>query len=70
MMHKRDDLISEMNDAAMDCARTLTCEYQEGLEKMGKHLTLYLAVRQRRLVLAAKLQAEDRLISDVIIKDT
>ncbi|KAL5710956.1 Elongator complex protein 1 [Ranunculus cassubicifolius] len=65
LMHRRDDLILEVTNAAVECASTLIGEYQEGLEKMGKYLTRYLAVRQRRLVLAAKLQAEDRLMSDV-----
>ncbi|KAF5201832.1 Elongator complex protein [Thalictrum thalictroides] len=60
LMHEKDDLISEVRNAALECASTLIGEYQDGLEKMGKYLTRYLAVRQRRLVLAAKLRAEDR----------
>ncbi|KAF9599086.1 hypothetical protein IFM89_033693 [Coptis chinensis] len=65
LLHGREDLISEVKDAALDCASTLIGEYQEGLEKVGKYLTRYLAVRQRRVVLAAKLQSEYRSFSDV-----
>lgn len=64
-MHRREDLISEIKNSAMDCASMLMSEFEEGLEKVGKYLARYLAVRQRRLVLAAKLQLEDRSIDDV-----
>ncbi|XP_058109769.1 elongator complex protein 1 isoform X2 [Magnolia sinica] len=64
-LHWREDLISEVKNSAMECANTLMCEYEEGLEKVGKYLARYLAVRQRRLLLAAKLQMEDRSMSDV-----
>ncbi|OVA18310.1 IKI3 [Macleaya cordata] len=64
-MHRRDDLISEVKNAAVECASTLIVEYEEGLEKVGKYLVRYLAVRQRRLVLAAQLQSADRSIDDV-----
>jgi elongator complex protein 1 len=49
----------------LDCARTLISEYKEGLEKVGKYLARYLAVRQRRLLLAAKLQSEERSMNDL-----
>ncbi|WCJ19562.1 Elongator complex protein 1 [Euphorbia peplus] len=64
-MHTREDLISDVKNAALEGAHTLIGEYQEGLEKVGKYLTRYLAVRQRRLLLAAKLQSEDRSINDL-----
>lgn len=58
-LHRRDDLILEVKSASLECANTLIVEYEEGLEKVGKYLTRYLAVRQRRLVLAAKMQSEE-----------
>ncbi|KAF8396752.1 hypothetical protein HHK36_018382 [Tetracentron sinense] len=64
-MHRRDDLVAEVKNAALECASTLIGEYEEGLEKVGKYLARYLAVRQRRILLAAKLQSEDRSISDL-----
>lgn len=63
-MHEREDLITAVKDAAVDCATTLISEYQEGLEKVGKYLARYLAVRQRRLLLAAKIQSEDGMSND------
>uniref|UniRef100_A0A1D1YPX5 Elongator complex protein 1 n=1 Tax=Anthurium amnicola TaxID=1678845 RepID=A0A1D1YPX5_9ARAE len=59
-LHERDDLVSEVTIAAIDCANTLVSEYNEGSEKVGKYLARYVAVRQRRLLLAAKLQMEER----------
>lgn len=64
-MHRRDDLISEVKSASVECAITLMVEFDEGLEKVGKYFTRYLAVRQRRLLLAAKLQSEDRSINEL-----
>lgn len=64
-MHMREDLISEVKNASLECASTLIGEYEEGLEKVGKYLTRYLAVRQRRLLLAAKLQSEERSMTDL-----
>lgn len=64
-MHRCDDLISEVQNASLECATLLIGEYEEGLEKVGKYLARYLAVRQRRLLLAAKLQSEDRSINDL-----
>lgn len=64
-LHRREDLISDTKNSAFGCASMLISEYEEGLEKVGKYLARYLAVRQRRLVLAAKLQSEERSIDDV-----
>ncbi|CAA2978651.1 elongator complex 1 isoform X1 [Olea europaea subsp. europaea] len=64
-LHRRDDLISEVKNASLECASTLICEYDEGLEKVGKYLTRYLAVRQRRLLLAAKIQSDERSVSEL-----
>lgn len=64
-MHRREDLIETMKSSSLECASTLTSEYEEGLEKVGKYLARYLAVRQRRLLLAAKLQSEERAASDL-----
>ncbi|GMP22931.1 hypothetical protein CsSME_00000724 [Camellia sinensis var. sinensis] len=63
-MHRRDDLISEVKNASLECANILIGEYEEGLEKVGKYLARYLAVRQRRLLLAAKLQSEERSMNE------
>lgn len=60
-MNERDDLIADVKDAALECATTLISEYKEAVEKVGKYLARYLAVRQRRIVLAARIQSEDRL---------
>ncbi|KAL5992053.1 Elongator complex protein 1 [Asimina triloba] len=65
LLHGREELISEVKNSAMECAKTLISEYEEGLEKVGKYLTRYLAVRQRRLLLAAKLQMEDKSMTDI-----
>jgi elongator complex protein 1 len=64
-MHNRQDLISEVKNAALECAVLLIGEYEEGLEKVGKYLARYLALRQRRLLLAAKLQSEERSMNDL-----
>ncbi|KAK9157223.1 hypothetical protein Scep_003797 [Stephania cephalantha] len=61
----KEDLVMEVENAATNCATTLMGEYEEGVEKVGKYLTRYLAVRQRRLVLAAKLKSEDKTVNDV-----
>lgn len=59
-LHKRDDLILIVKSASLECASMLVGEYNEGVEKVGKYLTRYLAVRQRRLLLAAKLKTEEQ----------
>ncbi|KAL6878468.1 hypothetical protein ACP4OV_012638 [Aristida adscensionis] len=61
-MHSRQDLVETVGDAALECAASLISEYQEGLLKVGKYAARYVAVRQRRLSLAAKLQSEDRFM--------
>ncbi|KAL5569131.1 hypothetical protein UlMin_025706 [Ulmus minor] len=65
LMHNRQDLVSEVKNASLECASSLIGEYEEGLEKVGKYLARYLAVRQRRLLLAAKIQAEEKSINDL-----
>ncbi|XP_016493940.1 elongator complex protein 1 isoform X2 [Nicotiana tabacum] len=64
-LHRRDDLVQEVRTASLECASSLVGEYEEGLEKVGKYLTRYLAVRQRRLLLAAKLQSDERSINEL-----
>ncbi|KAK9715761.1 hypothetical protein RND81_06G187500 [Saponaria officinalis] len=64
-LSENDDLIVEVKDAIVECASLLVGEYEEGLEKIGKYLTRYLAVRQRRLLLAAKLRSEEHSINDI-----
>ncbi|CAL0320659.1 unnamed protein product [Lupinus luteus] len=64
-IHRREDLIKAVKSASLECASTLISEYEEGLEKVGKYLARYLAVRKRRLLLAAKLRSEERAASDV-----
>ncbi|XP_038889561.1 elongator complex protein 1 isoform X1 [Benincasa hispida] len=64
-MHQREDLISELKNASAECASLLIGEYEEGLEKVGKYITRYLAVRQRRLLLAAKVKAEESSMSNL-----
>lgn len=56
---------SQVKLAAIECANSLILEYEEGIEKVGKYLARYLAVRQRRLLLAAKLQMEGKGKEDV-----
>lgn len=64
-MHQKEDLVSEVKNASAECASVLIGEYEEGLEKVGKYLTRYLAVRQRRLLLAAKIKAEESSMSNL-----
>ncbi|MBA0841611.1 hypothetical protein Goarm_004095, partial [Gossypium armourianum] len=64
-LHSKEDLVSVVKNAVLECASSLIDEYKEGLEKVGKYLARYLAVRQRRLLLAAKLQSEERSINDL-----
>ncbi|KAL4188965.1 hypothetical protein AMTRI_Chr08g163090 [Amborella trichopoda] len=68
-LHKREDLLMEVKNAALECASSLVSEYVEGVEKVGKYLTRYLAVRQRRLALTVKLQLEGRSADDDDIDD-
>ncbi|GLJ06834.1 hypothetical protein SUGI_0049640 [Cryptomeria japonica] len=65
-LHGTGELVeSKVKSAAIECANALILEYEEGLEKVGKYLARYLAVRQRRLLLAAKLQMEDTTKEDL-----
>ncbi|KAJ1291579.1 hypothetical protein BS78_02G326300 [Paspalum vaginatum] len=59
-MLSRHDLVETVRDAASECALSLISEYQDGQLKVGKYVARYVAVRQRRLSLAAKLKSEDR----------
>lgn len=63
-LHRRDDLIIVVKDGSLECASLLIGEYNEGVEKVGKYLTRYLAVRQRRLLLAATIKADERSLDD------
>ncbi|CAN6472379.1 unnamed protein product [Victoria cruziana] len=63
-LHVREDLFPQVKNAAAECATALISEYEEGVEKVGKYLARYLAVRQRRLTLAAKLQYVERSVND------
>lgn len=65
LMHNKQDLISEVKNSSLDCASLLVSEYEESLEKVGKYLARYLAVRQRRLLLVAKIQSEEQPMSDL-----
>ncbi|KAJ0546308.1 putative transcription factor WD40-like family [Helianthus annuus] len=65
LMHGVEELISDVKVGAVECGTGLIAEYEEGLEKIGKYLARYLAVRQRRLLLAAKLRADERSINDL-----
>ncbi|XP_074316642.1 elongator complex protein 1 isoform X1 [Silene latifolia] len=64
-LYENGDLIEQVKNALVECASLLVGEFEEGLEKIGKYLTRYLAVRQRRLLLAAKLRSEEHSINDI-----
>lgn len=61
----------QIQSAALECAASYVSEFEEGLEKIGKYLARYLAVKQRRLLLEMKLKmdtpedVEDDSASDV-----
>uniref|UniRef100_A0A1J3GUZ0 Elongator complex protein 1 n=1 Tax=Noccaea caerulescens TaxID=107243 RepID=A0A1J3GUZ0_NOCCA len=63
-MHTAEGVIS-VKSSALECASSLVSEFKESIEKVGKYLTRYLAVRQRRLLLAAKLKSEERSVIDL-----
>ncbi|XP_068634801.1 elongator complex protein 1 [Aristolochia californica] len=65
LLHGKKDLISEVKAASLECMSTLVSEFEEGKEKVGKYLARYLAVRQRRLLLKAKLELEERSLNDI-----
>jgi elongator complex protein 1 len=58
-LHGREDLVGEVREAALECGSSSLSEYEEGSVKLGKYVARYLAVRQRRLVLAAKIRSEE-----------
>lgn len=61
-LYNRDDLILVVKNASLECASMLIGEYNEGVEKVGKYLTRYLAVRQRRLLLAATIKSDEQSV--------
>ncbi|KAL6551733.1 Elongator complex protein 1 [Orobanche gracilis] len=63
-LHRRDDLVLVVKSASLECASLLVGEYNEGMEKVGKYLTRYLAVRQRRLLLAATIKLDELYLDD------
>ncbi|GMH11550.1 hypothetical protein Nepgr_013391 [Nepenthes gracilis] len=63
-MSRNDDMISEVKKASLECAGSLSSEYEEALEKIGKYSARYIAVRQRRLLIAAKVQSEEHSVND------
>ncbi|CAA7031530.1 unnamed protein product [Microthlaspi erraticum] len=63
-MHTEEGVIS-VKSSALECASGLVSEFKESIEKVAKYLTRYLAVRQRRLLLAAKLKSEERSVIDL-----
>lgn len=58
-LHGREELVEEVREAALECGSSLLSEYEEGSVKLGKYVARYLAVRQRRLVLEAKIRSEE-----------
>lgn len=70
-MCEEANLLDQIQSAALECASSFTTDFQEGLEKVGKYLARYLAVKQRRLLLEMKLKmgspedVEDDAASDV-----
>ncbi|XP_076957188.1 elongator complex protein 1-like isoform X2 [Bidens hawaiensis] len=65
LMHGIEELVLDVKVGAVECGAGLIVEYEEGLEKVGKYLARYLAVRQRRLLLAAKLRDEESSINEL-----
>ncbi|GJN31741.1 hypothetical protein PR202_gb20177 [Eleusine coracana subsp. coracana] len=61
-MHSRQDLVETVRDAVLECAPSLLSDYQERQVRVGKYVARYVALRQRRLSLAAKLQSEDQFM--------
>ncbi|KAL8541825.1 hypothetical protein ACS0TY_002904 [Phlomoides rotata] len=62
-LHRRDDMTLVVKSASLECASMLVGEYNDGVEKVGKYLTRYLAVRQRRLLLAATIKTDKQSMS-------
>ncbi|KAL4575114.1 hypothetical protein LXL04_021955 [Taraxacum kok-saghyz] len=69
LMVEEGGMVEEVVAAAVECGGGLVGEYEEGVEKVGKYLARYLAVRQRRLVLAAKIQAEEERVGNELDDD-
>ncbi|KAL3626817.1 Elongator complex protein 1 [Castilleja foliolosa] len=63
-LHRRDDLVLVVKSASLEVTGLLVGEYNEGMEKVGKYLTRYLAVRQRRLLLAATIKSDEGFLDD------
>ncbi|MCO5559918.1 hypothetical protein L7F22_013522 [Adiantum nelumboides] len=51
MCAKPNSMQEQVQAAALECATSYIAEFQESLEKVGKYLARYLAVKQRRLLL-------------------
>ncbi|KAI5075184.1 hypothetical protein GOP47_0009260 [Adiantum capillus-veneris] len=67
-MCKSPKLIQEqVQSAALECATSYIAEFQESIEKVGKYLARYLAVKQRRVLLELKVKMGDL---DAIEEDT
>lgn len=58
ILHDRVDLLAKVETAALESANWHVTELEEGVEKIGKYYTRYLAVRQRRLALQARLKEQ------------
>ncbi|KAF3331653.1 elongator complex protein 1 [Carex littledalei] len=69
-LHGREELVGEVREAALECGSSLVSEYEEGSVKLGKYVARYLAVRQRRLVLAAKIRLEEEGVVNAGDDDT
>lgn len=68
---KMEQVKDQIQSAALECANSYMLEFEEGIEKVGKYLARYLAVRQRRMLLEIKLKmdnsedVEDDAASDI-----
>ncbi|KAJ3682747.1 hypothetical protein LUZ60_012974 [Juncus effusus] len=58
-LYMREDLETEVVNGAVECGNQIVVECEENCVKVGKYLARYLAVRQRRLVLQAKIKSEE-----------
>ncbi|MCO5551427.1 hypothetical protein L7F22_004930 [Adiantum nelumboides] len=54
MCQKPNPMQEQVQAAALECATSYIAEFQESLEKVGKYLARYLAVKERRLLLENK----------------
>ncbi|KAG8384363.1 hypothetical protein BUALT_Bualt04G0110300 [Buddleja alternifolia] len=69
-LHRRDDLVLVVKNASLECENMLIGEYNEGIEKVGKYLTRYLATRTIRFDLVAKKNDPKFSCIDVRIDET